>query len=81
MIKYKSLSCNTGYSNKLEEKLKKKFKNIFKFSNNDINKLTLLLTKSVSPYKYTDGWEKFNETTLLEKEEFYSNLYMKKLLM
>ena len=23
-----------------------------------------------------DGWEKFNETTLHEKEEFYSNLNM-----
>ena len=23
-----------------------------------------------------DNWERFNETTLPEKEEFYSNLYM-----
>ena len=36
--KDKCLSCNKNYSNKLNEKLKKRFKNIFKFSHNDINK-------------------------------------------
>ena len=30
-----------GYSNKLDEKLNKQFKNTFKFSNNDINKFIL----------------------------------------
>ena len=42
LIKYKCLSCNKDYSNKLDEELKKRFKNIFKFSNNDINKFILL---------------------------------------
>ena len=37
LTKYKGLSCNKYYSNKLDEELKKKFKNTFKFSNNDIN--------------------------------------------
>ena len=46
------------------------------FSNNDINKFLLLLRKGVYPYEYMDDWEKFNETTLPEKEEFYSNLNM-----
>ena len=32
---------------------------------------------SVYPYEYIDDWEKFNETSLLEKEDFYSHLYMK----
>ena len=49
-------------------------KNTFKFSINDINKLILLLQKGVYPYEYMDDWEKFNETKLPEKEEFYSNL-------
>ena len=48
----------------------------FKLSNNDINKFLLLLRKGVYPYEYMDDWEKFNETTLPEKEEFYSNLNM-----
>ena len=36
-IKYKCLSCIKDYSNKVDEELKKWFKNTFKFSNNDIN--------------------------------------------
>ena len=36
----------------------------------------MLLRKGVYPYEYMDEWEKFNGTTLLEKEEFYSNLNM-----
>ena len=59
------------YWNKIDKELKKRFKNIFKFSNNsDINKFILLLRKGVYPFKYIDEWEKFNETSLPEKEEF-----------
>ena len=36
LIKYQCLSCNESYSNKIDEELKKRFKNTFKFSNNDI---------------------------------------------
>ena len=35
-----------------------------------------MLRKYVYPYGYMDEWEKFNETSLPEKEEFYSNLNM-----
>ena len=31
-----------------------------------------MLLRSCYPYDYIDEWEKFNETSLLEKEEFYS---------
>ena len=34
----------------------------------------LLLRKGVYPYEYIDSWEKFNGTTLLPKEAFYSKL-------
>ena len=64
LIKYKCLSCNKYNSNKIAEELKKRFKNTFKFSNNDINKFILLLRKCVYPYECMDDWEKFNETTL-----------------
>ena len=70
------MSCNNDYSNKIDKELKKRFKNAFKFSNNAINKFILLLRKSVYPYENMDKWEKFNETTLPEKEEFYGNLNM-----
>ena len=52
LIKYKCLSCNEDYSKKLDEELKKRFKDTFKFSNNDINKFILLLNKGVYPYEY-----------------------------
>ena len=42
---------------------------MFKFFNNDINKFILLLRKAVYPYEYMDDLEKFNETTLPEKEQ------------
>ena len=69
-IKYKCLSCNKKYSNKIDEGLKNRFKNIFKFSNNDINRFILLLRKCVYSYGYMDEWEKFNETLFPKKEEF-----------
>ena len=45
LIKYTCLSCNKNYSNKIDEELKKRFKNIFKFSNNDINKFIFVIKK------------------------------------
>ena len=75
-IKYKCLSCNKKYSNKIDEELKNRFKNTFKFSNNDINRFILLLRKCVYPYECMGEWEKFNETLFPKKEEFYSNLNM-----
>ena len=41
LIKYKCLSCNKTFSNKVNEQLKKKYK----FSNNDVNKFILLSRK------------------------------------
>ena len=35
-----------------------------------------MLGKSVSPYEYMNGWKKFNETWLPEKEDFFSHLNM-----
>ena len=54
--------------------MKERFLNTYKFSNYDYNKFTLLLRKNVHPYEQMDDWEKFNETSLLEKEDFYSHL-------
>ena len=46
-IKYKFLSCNKNYSKKIDEELKNRLRNVFKFSNNDIDKFILLLRKGV----------------------------------
>ena len=32
------------------------------------------MRKGVYPYEYMNNWERFNETSLLNKESFYSNL-------
>ena len=74
LIKYKCLSSTKDYSTKLDEKLKKRFKNTSKFYDNNINKFILLLRKDVYPNEFMDEWGNFNETTLPEKEKFYSNL-------
>ena len=37
----------------------------------------MLLRKGIYPYEY--DWEKFNETALPEKDEFYSNLNMEEI--
>ena len=49
-IKYKCLSCSKDYSNKLDKEIKKKFKNTFNFSNNDINTFFYQLRKDVNRY-------------------------------
>ena len=40
----------------------------------------MLLRKGVFLYEYLDDSEKFNETTLPEKDEFYSNLNMEDII-
>ena len=77
LINYKYLSCNKNYSNKIGEELKERFKNTFKFSDNEF---ILWLRKGVYPYEYMDDCEKFNEITLPEKE-FYRNLNMEMLII
>ena len=67
---------NKNYSNNINEKLKKRFKNTFRFSNNNIDRFILLLRKGVYPCEHMDEWEQFNETSLPETEDFYSNSNM-----
>ena len=72
----KCFNCNSYYKKKFNKDLIKKFKNTYNFCNDDLNKFILLLRKSVYPYEYMDSWEKFNETSLPSKEDFFSNLNM-----
>ena len=52
------------------------FSNTYNFCSGDINKFILLLRKGVYPYKYMDSFERFFETSLPDKDAFYSNLNM-----
>ena len=72
----KCFNCSSYYKKKFNKDLIQKFKNIYSFGNNDLNKFILLLRKGVYPYEYMDSWEKFNEKSLPSKEDFYSNLNM-----
>ena len=58
------------------KELIQRFENIYEFCNGDLNKFILLLKKGEYPYECMDSWERLNETSLPDKEAFYSNLNM-----
>ena len=61
------------YSKLINEAIKK-FLITNKFCNGNLNKFVLLLRKGVYFYEDMDSWGKFGETTLPDKEAFYSKL-------
>ena len=50
----------------------------YQFCKGDINKLVLLLRKDLYPYEYMSSWGRFDETSLPDKEAFYSKINEKK---
>ena len=73
LIEHNCLCCNKNYQHKIDEKLKKRFFNAYKFSNHGNNKFILLLQKGVYSCEYMSDWEKFNEKSLPDKEGFYGH--------
>ena len=72
----KCFNCKSYYEKNFNKELIKNLVSKYEFCNGNLNKFTLLLRKSVYPYEYMDNWERFNETSLPNKESFYSNLNM-----
>ena len=72
----KCFSCKINYEKAFNKELIKRFANNYNFCNGDLNKFILLLRKGVYPYEYMDNCERFNETSLPNKESFYSSLNM-----
>ena len=68
---YACKECNNE-SHKSINGLIKKFPNTYQFCKDDLNKFVLLLRKGIYPYEDMDSWEKFNETSLPDKKDFYS---------
>ena len=67
-------------STKVWWKLKGTTFKYIKISNHDKNKFILLLQKGFYPYEYMGDWEKFNETSLIEKEDLYIHLNMEDII-
>ena len=61
-------------SGKLINGLIEKFPSVYQFCDAYRNKFVLLLRKGVYPYEYLDSQERFDETSLPDKEAFYSEL-------
>ena len=70
----KCFNCKQYYEKYFNKELIKRFANTYEVCNKNLNKFVLLLRKSVYPYEYMDNRERFNETSLPNKESFYSNL-------
>ena len=72
-LHYVCKQCNDE-SYKSINRLIKKFPNTYQFCKDDLNKFVLLLRKGIYSYEYMDRWEQFNETSLPDKKDFYSEL-------
>ena len=72
----KCLNCNKNCNKDFNEELSNIFSSTYNFCKGDINKVILLLIQEVYPYEYIASWERFDETSLPSKENFYSCLNM-----
>ena len=76
---FRCFSCKKNYEKDFNKELIERFANIYEFCNGDLNKFILLLRKGFYPFEYMDNWERFDETSLPDKEyhySFYSSLNM-----
>ena len=73
---FRCFSCKKNYEDDFNKELIQRFANTYEFCNGDLNKFILLLRKGAYPYEYMDSRQRFDETSLPDKEAFYSNLNM-----
>ena len=74
ILTFECVDCKKKYKKEVNNKLKERFSNVYKFCDNDMNKFISLLRKGVYPYEYIDDWDKFEEKELPSKEFFHSEL-------
>ena len=72
----KCFNFKQSYEKDFNKELIQRLTSTYEFCNQNLNKFILLLRKGVYPYEYMDNWERFNKTSLPNKESFYSNLNM-----
>ena len=68
------LKCKMNYKKDFNKELINRFSSTYKFCNEDIDKFMLLLRKGVYLHECMDSCERFDETSLPNKEDFYSSL-------
>ena len=73
---FRCVKCKKNYEIDFDKELINKFSSVYDFCKGDINKFILLLRKGVYPYEYMDSWNRFSETSLPDKKNFYSCLNM-----
>ena len=73
---FKCIDCEKEYEKGFNKELLKRFLNTYEFCGNDLNKFLILLRKGVYPYEYMNGWDRFSENVLPDKDSFYSSLTM-----
>ena len=73
---FRCFMCKNTYEKNFNKDLIQRFVNACEFCKGDLKKFVLLLRKGVYPYEYMDSWQRFDETSLPDKEAFYSNLNM-----
>ena len=74
-LNYRCKECKGKYTKPINGVIEK-FPSVYQFCDGDLNKFVLLLRKGVYPYEYMDSWERFNETSLPPKKDFYSELIL-----
>ena len=73
---FRCFECKNNYQKDFNKDLINRFANTHEFCNKDINRFILLLRKLIYPYEYIDSWNRFDETSLPDKEAFNSSLNM-----
>ena len=73
---FRCFRCKKNYEKNFNKELIQRLVKTYEFCNGDLNKFILPLRKGVYPYEYMDSWQRFDETSLPDREAFYSNLNM-----
>ena len=76
LIRTSCESCRSKKDQPLST-LIERFPSTFKLCKKNMEKFILLLKKCVYPYEYMDSFDKFDETTLPNIENFYSSLELR----
>ena len=73
---FRCFECKNNYKKDFNKELINRFSSTYVFYNEYINKFILLLRKGVYQYECMDSWERLDEASLPDKEDFYSSLNM-----